>query len=88
MGKKRTSSKNINIPKRWGWRRGAIFYAVPKGVEGQWDGKQLFKLGNTESEAYQTWADRIEFVGNVRTINDLLERYASEVVPNKAINQN
>lgn len=76
--------ENKGFPPRWRALHGAIYYRVPKGMESKWDGKSLFRLGKTASEAYKTWAERIE--NNIKhdTIGDLLDRYLLEVVPTKA----
>ncbi len=63
---------------------GAYFYRVPPGQEHRWDGKKQFRLGATLPEAYRVWADRMEAPDNARTIGELLDRYALEVVPEKA----
>lgn len=75
--------ENKGFPPRWRALHGAIYYRVPKGLEWQWDGKSTFRLGKTPSEAYKAWAERVE--GNVKseTINQLLDRYALEVIPTK-----
>ena len=65
-------------------RYGSWSYRVPAGLENLWDGKKEFVLGRTATEAYKTWADRIETLYDARTIGDLLDRYAQQVVPEKA----
>lgn len=76
--------ENQGFPKRWRRARNAIYYQVPPGLEYLWDGKQTFKLGNTEAEAYKTWASRIEDDGKNKTISEALDRYLLEVIPLKA----
>ncbi|MGT2507877.1 integrase [Cupriavidus basilensis] len=49
-----------------------------------WDGKKKFRLGKTLPEAYRVWADRIQHQVDIKTVGQLLERYAMEVVPEKA----
>lgn len=78
------NSENKGFPPRWRFLHGAIYYRVPRGMESAWDGKQLFRLGGTPSEAYKAWADRIEHHLKQDTIGDLLDRYLLEVVPTKA----
>src|SRR5262245_48531609 len=72
------------LPARWMFQHGAYFYYVPRGLEAQWDGKRLFRLGATLPEAYKKWAARIGEPDGARTIGELLDRYALEVVPTKA----
>lgn len=83
MPRKR-KTENKGYPPRWSKRRNAIYYSVPPGQEDKWDGKQLFRLGKTESAAYKEWAKRIEYSETAKTIGDLLTRYSLEVIPNKA----
>lgn len=70
---------------RWCFARNAYYYRVPKGEEKAWDGKQMFRLGKTLTEAYRCWASRMESreLKN-RTIDALLDEYAMLVIPLKA----
>ena len=65
-------------------QHGAYYYYVPRGLEAHWDGKKLFRLGATLPEAYKRWAERLGAPDKARTIRELLDRYALEVVPTKA----
>jgi integrase len=76
--------ENKKLPERWRFRYGAYYYRVPPGQESQWDDKKEYRLGSTLSEAYRTWADRLQYLEQVRTIAQLLDRYAFEVLPEKA----
>ena len=71
-------------PTGWRFKNGAWRYRVPPGQEHRWDGKKEFTLGRTDPEAYKTWADRLGLQYDARTIGDLLDRYAQQVVPEKA----
>lgn len=84
MPPRKRNKENTGLPCRWRYFHGAYYYRVPSGMEHQWDGKTVFRLGKTLPDAYRTWAERLETVGNVRTIADLLDRYALEVAPTKA----
>ncbi|HEX2542015.1 MAG TPA: hypothetical protein VHM00_13140 [Caldimonas sp.] len=77
--------ENRGLPLRWRHTHGAYYYSVPPGLEAQWDGKKLFRLGSKLHEAYQVWSDRLGAQANIRSIGDLLDRYALEVVPKKAV---
>lgn len=77
--------ENKGFPPRWRLLHGAIYYKVPKGLESHWDGKKLFRLGKTPSEAYKVWAAKLEAVVDTRTIGQLLDRYALEVIPTKEL---
>lgn len=77
--------ENKGLPARWFFKWNAYWYQVPRGQEASWDGKRIFRLGSTLPEAYRTWADRAEVTRNVRSVAELLDRYALEVIPTKAI---
>ena len=68
--------ENKGLPARWRHLHGAYYYAVPPGLEPQWDGKKLFRLGATLSAAYRRWAARLETADTAKTIGQLLDRYA------------
>lgn len=80
MPKKR-SAENKGYPAGWRKKHGALFYRVPKGMEGFWDNKTEFRLGKTAPEAYRVWADRIGGIEGANTIAELLDRYALEIIP-------
>jgi integrase len=78
--------ENKGLPARWRLLHGAYHFRVPQGFESEWEGKQqLFRLGKTLPEAYRTWADRIASIDDAKTIADLLDRYALQVVPTKSV---
>lgn len=75
------------LPARWTLRHGAYYYIVPPGREADWDGKRWFRLGKTLNDAYVEWARRIGQPSRQRivTIHQLLDRYAIQEVPKKAL---
>lgn len=79
------NKENAGLPKRWRHVHGGYYYQVPPGQESNWDGKKTFRLGATLPEAYGTWAERLKVQANVRTIADLLDRYALECIPKKKV---
>lgn len=85
MPRKRTRPENRGLPARWRHRHGAFFYDVPAHLRHLWEGKREFRLGGSLPEAYRVWATRLEAHHDIRTIGQLLERYALEVVPTKAL---
>lgn len=86
MGSNKIRDKcNRGLPTRWRLVHGAYYYQVPARAELAWDGKKLFRLGKTLSEAYKEWAKRLESANDARTIADLLDRYALQVIPEKAV---
>jgi integrase len=84
MSPKPRKAENKSLPARWRHKHGAFYYRVPPGQEHLWDGKTEYRLGKTQPEAYRVWATRIEYYADARTIRELLERYAVEVIPHKA----
>lgn len=78
-------AENKGLPSRWRHYHGAYYYRVPPGMESRWDGKKQFRLGATLPEAYKAFAARLHAAeAEMRTIGQLLDRYALEVVPTKA----
>jgi integrase len=83
---RKRSKQNQGLPARWRLYHGAYFYQVPPGLEAQWDGRKQFRLGKTLGEAAQEWAKRMSASERpVFYIRELLERYALEVIPTKAV---
>jgi len=76
--------ENKALPSRWRYRHGAYYYRAPSGSRHVWDGKTEFRLGRTLHEAYRVWAERVEAHSDARSMAQLLDRYALEVVPAKA----
>lgn len=83
MARKR-SKENQGLPARWRLAHNAYYYQVPPGLEHLWEGKKTFRLGDKLNEAYKVWADRLQKPSQARTVGDLLDRYALEVIPAKA----
>lgn len=81
---KRRNKENQGLPRRWQYRHGAYYYQVPPGLEKLWDGKKVFRLGRSLPEAFKEYAKRIEAGERAKTIADILDRYALEVIPTKA----
>jgi integrase len=81
------NKENLGLPLRWRFIRGVYYYDVPPGSEHIWNGKKLFRLGDTLHQATLEWTTRMAQVDgptNVKTIGDLLDRYTREVIPTKA----
>lgn len=77
------STENKGLPARWRKVHNAYYYQVPPGMEVHWDGKKTFRLGSTLPEAYKTWADRMGTLDKAKTVGQLLDRYALQVIPEK-----
>jgi integrase len=82
MPRKRIA-ENHGLPPRWRRKHGAYYYRVPKGCEAMWGGKNEFRLGATLPEAHRVWAERLDIYVEAKTVGQLLDRYAAEVVPTK-----
>ncbi|MFM0155690.1 integrase [Paraburkholderia sediminicola] len=76
--------ENQGLPTRWKLHHGAYYYLVPSGLEAAWDGKKKFRLGATLPEAYSAWAERVGRIDKIRTVSQLLDQYAMEVIPTKS----
>ncbi len=84
MSPKPRNPENRDLPARWRKKHGAYYYRPPASCQNMWDGKTEFRLGKTLHEAYRTWADRTEAYDEARSMAQLLDRYALEVVHTKA----
>lgn len=84
MSERRRNPENVGLPTRWRRLKNAYYYKVPEGQESSWDGKKLFRLGKTMSEAYRNWIARTGTVRNCTKVGELLEEYAMLVIPEKA----
>jgi integrase len=84
MSPKKRTRDNKALPARWRYRYGAYYYRVPAGAEEHWDGKLEFRLGKTLAEAHQEYAKRIGYEDTVVRMEQLCDRYALEVVSEKA----
>ena len=84
MSPKPRGSENKDLPSGWRLKHGAYYYRVPVQLRELWDGKTEFRLGKTLSECYRVWASRLELYADAKTMAELLDRYALEVIPQKA----
>lgn len=84
MAPKPRKQENRGLPARWRFKHNAYYYRVPTDLVELWDGKNEFRLGKTLNEAYRTWAERLELYSDAKTMAELLDRYALEVIPTKA----
>lgn len=84
MTPKPRRSENVGLPARWRLKHGAYYYRVPEDQAHLWDGKKEFRLGKSLNEAYRTWATRLDLYSDAKSMADLLDRYALEVIPDKA----
>jgi len=91
MPRKR-NKENVGLPQRWRHIRGAYYYQVRPGERPYFDSKMTFKLGSTLAAAHDEYAKRLQSMpdggsdaeGELRTVEQLLDKYEREVVPKKA----
>lgn len=76
---------NKSLPTRWTLQHGAYYYRVPLGMEQIWDGKKMFRLGKSLPEAFRKWGEMAQKPLQAVKVNQLLDRYALEVIPTKRI---
>ncbi len=84
MSPKPRRQENRGLPARWRFKHGAYYYRVPDGLAELWEGKKEFRLGTSINEAYRVWAMHLDIFANAKTMAELLDRYALEVIPTKA----
>ena len=84
MAPKPRNPENFGLPARWRYKHGAFYYRVPDDLIRLWDGKKEYRLGKSLNEAYRVWADKLELYSDAKTMAELLDRYALEVIPTKA----
>ena len=84
MAPKPRLNENKALPAGWRQKHGAYYYRPPVQLRELWDGKTEYRLGKTLSEAYRVWASKLELYVDAKTMGELLDRYALEVVPLKA----
>ena len=84
MALKPRKQENRGLPARWRLKHGAYYYRVPESLIELWDGKKEYRLGKSLNEAYRVWADKLELFADAKTMAELLDRYALEVIPTKA----
>jgi len=84
MAPKSRKQENRGLPARWRYKHGAYYYRVPVDLIELWDGKKEYRLGKTLNEAYRTWAEKLDLYSDAKTMAELLDRYALEVIPTKA----
>lgn len=85
MPRYKRKPENRPFPKGWVKKHGAIYFRVPADVREQWDDKSWFRLGETTTEAYRTWAMRLGRTDRaVVTMQQLFDFYLSDVVPSKS----
>jgi integrase len=84
MSPKPRREENRGLPARWRFKHGAYYYRVPDDLTELWEGKKEYRLGKSLNEAYRVWATRLDLYADAKTMAELLDRYALEVIPMKA----
>jgi integrase len=81
---RKRNAENRSLPARWVYKHGAYYYLPLPGLRHLWDGKSWFLLGRNLPEAFKAWAERAGSPERITTIDALLDRYALQVIPEKA----
>ena len=72
------------LPKYWRKRGGTYYFRVPRRVRDQLGGKSEISLGQTLAKAHQAYSRLLGGYEDVYTMAQLCDRYAREVIPDKA----
>jgi integrase len=89
---RKRNKENDGLPKRWRRTRGAYYYEVRAAERPYFDNKQTFRLGKALSAAHAEYSKRLQSMTpegddggeQLRTVEQLLDKYALEVTPTKA----
>ena len=84
MPPRKRNAENRGLPARWVRKHGGYYYLPLPGLRHLWDGKSWFLLGRNLPEAFKAWAERAGSPEQITTIGALFDRYALQVVPEKA----
>lgn len=84
MAPQKRNTENRKLPQYWRYRKGFYWFRTTSENRHMWDNKVEFKLGRTESEAFNTYAKRIAISEDCETMRDVLTRYRLEILPTKA----
>lgn len=68
-------------PQRWTLKNGSIYYRTTREDRHRFDDKSWFRLGQTESEAYETWWTRLPEEAAPVSIGAVIHRYRHERLP-------
>lgn len=85
MSQKKRKPQHTGLPSRWEYHHGAYYYRPRAEIRNLWDDKVRFRLGKTLSEAYRVFAGRVDASEPGSSVAALLDRYALEIVPKKAL---
>ena len=84
MAPQKRNSENRKLPQYWRYRKGFYWFRTTAENRHLWDGKVEFKLGRTESEAFETYAKRVAITENCETLRKVFTRYRLEILPTKS----
>jgi integrase len=84
MAPKRRNHENRALPKYWRFYKGSYSYRVPPQLRHLHGGKTEISLGQSLSGAYQKFALLYQTEECITLMRSLFDRYAAEVVPDKA----
>ncbi len=84
MAPRKRNVENRGLPARWVFKHGAYYFLPIRELRHLWDDKAWFPLGRSLPEAFKKWSERADAPERITTIGALLDRYALQVVPEKA----
>lgn len=67
------------LPTRWRYRHGAYFYRVPPNQKHLWDGKNEYRLGTTEAEAWKTFNEvTLGKIKHTSSVTQWIDKFINE----------
>jgi integrase len=85
MAPKDRNREHRSLPKYWRKRHNSYTYRVPPQLRHLHDGKKEISLGTSLSGAYAKYASLYQVEECITLMRELFDRYASEIVPEKAL---
>lgn len=85
MAPKDRSAKHRSLPKYWRIKRNSYTYRVPPQLRHLHNGVAEISLGTSLAGAYAKFASLYQIEECITLMRELFDRYASEVVPEKAL---
>lgn len=85
MAPKKRNQEHRALPKYWRKRGTSYTYRIPPQLRHLHDGKKEISLGTSLSGAYQRYAALYQTEECITLMRELFDRYASEIVPEKAL---
>jgi integrase len=85
MAPKDRNQAHRSLPKYWRKKKNSYTYRIPPQLRHLHDGKKEISLGTSLSGAYAKYASLYQTEECITLMRELFDRYASEIVPEKAL---